>query len=113
MLSLKFSNGSTAIDLSILCAATRGSRKNPAAAEMTTPVATSIMMLRRRCALGVATEGVARMPCAVMSYAHASMSAIGKPRSNRTMTKRSAQFGNSQAGNEAEASWIAPPAAMM
>ena len=46
--SLKFSNGKTAIDLSTLCAATRGKRKKPVAAEITTPVAISMIMFRRR-----------------------------------------------------------------
>src|SRR6266700_6752050 len=52
MSSLRFSNGRTAIDLSILCAEARGKRKKPAAAETTTPVAISITKLRRNAAIG-------------------------------------------------------------
>src|SRR5215831_6362951 len=52
--SLRFSNGNTAIDLSHLWAETRGKRKNPAAAEITTPVSTSMTTFRRRCDLGTA-----------------------------------------------------------
>src|SRR4029453_5846186 len=44
--SLKFSKGSTAIDLSILCAAPRGRRKNPATAETITPTATNMARAR-------------------------------------------------------------------
>src|SRR6266487_557140 len=70
--SLRFSNGNTAIDLSILRAEEiRGRRKNPAIAETIAPVATSIIMLRRRFVLGIATLGVARMPWGVTSKAHA------------------------------------------
>src|SRR4029079_5157161 len=111
--SLRFSNGNTAIDLSHLWADTRGRRKNPAAAETATPGSTSITMFRRRCDLGPAGVGVTRTPCAVISYAQARISAIGKPISSSTITRRSAQFGNSHAENAAEANWIMPPAAMI
>jgi hydroxyacylglutathione hydrolase len=43
----------------------------------------------------------------------ASMSAIGTPRSNRTMIWHSVQFGRSHAGNAAEASCTTPAATMM
>src|SRR5881394_1051248 len=69
--SLRFWKGKTAIDLSILCAATRGSRNNPAAAERSSPTATSKIMLRRAWVLDVAPSGVTRMPSAVISNAHA------------------------------------------
>src|SRR4029453_18979711 len=48
--TLRFWNGRTAIDLSILRAEARGNRKNPAAAEIIAPTATSRIRLRRRCA---------------------------------------------------------------
>ena len=79
---------------------------------MITPVATSIMTLRRRYAPGTAVVGVVFMPSGVTSNAQARIRAIGKPISNDTMTDRNAQFGNSHAGKAAEASWMMPPAAM-
>ncbi len=44
--SLKFSKGRRAIDLSILCAAPRGRRKNPAIAETITPTPASMPTTR-------------------------------------------------------------------
>jgi hypothetical protein len=101
--SLRFSNGNTAIDLSSLRATARGRRKKPAAAEMITPVATSIMTLRRRCAPGTAIVGVVFIPSGVTSKAQARMRAIGNPLSNSTMTRRCDQFGSSHAGKTADA----------
>ena len=101
------------MDLSTLCAATRGKRKKPVAAEITTPVAISMIMFRRRRVLGAGVSGVARIPCDVMSNAHARIRAIGNPTSSNRITRRSDQFGNSHAGKVAEASWMMPPAAMM
>ena len=81
----------------------RGNRKNPAAAETMMPIATSATTFRRRRGAAGAL-GVARIPSGVTSNAHARMSEIGKPRSNRIITSRNAQFGNSHAGKTAEAS---------
>ena len=79
---------------------------------MITPVATSIMTLRRRYP-PTAGVGVVFMPWGVTSNAQARIREIGKPISNNTMTNRKAQFGNSHAGKAAEASWMMPPATMM
>ena len=68
---------------------------------------------RRRPVLGAVVSGAARIPCGVMSNAHARIRAIGNPTSSNRITRRNDQGGNSQAGNVAEASWIMPPAAMM
>ena len=57
------------MDLSILRADSRGKRKKPAPAETITPIAISIIKLRRRCDPGVVGVGVARIPCGVTSYA--------------------------------------------
>src|SRR6266849_10731757 len=59
--SFRFAKGNTAIDLSILRAETRGKRKKPAAAETTTPIAISIIKLRRR---WVGSERRCRRSCA-------------------------------------------------
>lgn len=65
-------------------------------------------MFRRRCPLTaepwllIATFGVARIPLGVTSKAQASTSAIGKPTSRSTMTRRNAQTGRSQAGKSSE-----------
>src|SRR5207237_9354455 len=93
----QISNGITAIDLSHLWADTRGRRKNPAAAEMITPVVTSMTIFRRRCDPVIAGVGVARTPCWVMAFPRARISAIGKPISRATITRRRAQFGNAHA----------------
>ena len=106
--SLKFSNGKTAIDLSTFFAATCGRRKNPATIATVRPTAPSRRTFRLRCGLfappAMGSAGVAWMPEGVTSKAQARMRAMGKPTSNRTITKRSDQSGNSHAGKTADAS---------
>src|ERR1700704_1683047 len=105
--SLKFSNGRTAIDLSILRAEARGKTKKPAAKEMTSPAAASRIRLRRRCDGGAcvcaSTFEVRSIPDGVISKIQAKISAIGNPARIRTINRRWLQFGSSHAGKTAEA----------
>src|SRR5438270_14070022 len=106
LLSLRFSNGRTAIDLSSLRAEARGKINKPATKEISTPAPSKMRRLRRprRCGEAKLDGGVARIPCGVTSKAHASISPMGKPVSNNMTTRRSDQFGNSHAGKTAEES---------
>src|SRR5437660_12567018 len=75
LLSLRFSNGRTAIDLSSLRAEARGKINKPARAEISRPAPSKMRRLRRprRCGEARLGGGVARMPCGVTSKAQAKL----------------------------------------
>ena len=95
--------------------ARRGARqqKKSGAAEMTRPIATSIMTLRRRGPPGAPIAGVVLIPSGVTSKAQARINAMGSRLSSSTTTKRNVQLGRSHAGKTAEPIWMMNPAAMM